>query len=271
MLHVRSRAPSWSTLIASRLTGIPYIGTYHTIYREQSGLKNFYNSGVVRGARVIAVGDETAGGDPPALSHPGPAHRHHPPRRRPHRVRSRRGDGGAQGDAGQGLGPARRAPRWRCCRGASSTARATTSSSAPSTAWSRAAATTWSAVCAGDDQGRSRYREEMEALVATLGLQEPRALRRPLRGHAGGLRAVAGRGVGGGGERGAAARHPGGAGDGRAGGGVRRRLGHRGGAGDAAGAGHRDHRLQRPGRRPRRPWPRPSTGCCGWRRPTMPR
>ncbi|BAR99164.1 glycosyltransferase [Blastochloris viridis] len=60
VLHVRSRAPSWSTLIASKLTGIPYIGTYHTIYREQSGLKNLYNSGVVRGARVIAVGDETA-------------------------------------------------------------------------------------------------------------------------------------------------------------------------------------------------------------------
>ena len=60
VLHVRSRAPAWSTLIASKLTGIPYIGTYHTIYREQNALKKLYNSGVIRGARVIAVGDETA-------------------------------------------------------------------------------------------------------------------------------------------------------------------------------------------------------------------
>lgn len=60
LLHVRSRAPAWSTLIASALTGLPYVATYHTIYRENSALKRLYNSAMVRGRRVIAVGDEAA-------------------------------------------------------------------------------------------------------------------------------------------------------------------------------------------------------------------
>ncbi|MBW8310232.1 MAG: glycosyltransferase family 4 protein [Candidatus Paracaedibacteraceae bacterium] len=57
LLHVRSRAPAWSTLIASRLTGVPFITTYHGAYRINAPLKNWYNSAMVRGKCVISISD----------------------------------------------------------------------------------------------------------------------------------------------------------------------------------------------------------------------
>lgn len=57
LLHVRSRAPAWSTLIASTLTGIPFITTYHGAYKNNAPLKNWYNSVMVRGACVISISE----------------------------------------------------------------------------------------------------------------------------------------------------------------------------------------------------------------------
>jgi glycosyltransferase involved in cell wall biosynthesis len=54
LLHARSRAPAWSTLIAARRTGIPFITTYHGAYGERGRIKRLYNSVMVRGAAVIA-------------------------------------------------------------------------------------------------------------------------------------------------------------------------------------------------------------------------
>jgi glycosyltransferase involved in cell wall biosynthesis len=171
VLHVRSRAPSWSTLIASKLTGIPYIGTYHTIYREQSGLKNLYNSGVVRGARVIAVGDETAAVI--RKRYPIPASRvitihravdltvFDPAAVSAERKAKLAATWGLPAGAEVALLPGRIVHRkghhvfiraiHRLVEGGRDNL---------------------VGICAGDDQGKSRYREEMAALVGSLGLED---------------------------------------------------------------------------------------------------
>lgn len=60
LLHARSRAPAWSTLIAARKTGVPFITTYHGAYGERGAAKRLYNSVMVRGALVIANSEYTA-------------------------------------------------------------------------------------------------------------------------------------------------------------------------------------------------------------------
>jgi glycosyltransferase involved in cell wall biosynthesis len=60
LLHAQSRAPAWSCYLAARLASIPFITTYDNSYREQHALKRLYNSGMVRGARVIALGERLA-------------------------------------------------------------------------------------------------------------------------------------------------------------------------------------------------------------------
>lgn len=54
LMHVRSRAPAFSALMASRMTGVPLVTTYHGIYSARSGLKRWYNGVMTRGDRVIA-------------------------------------------------------------------------------------------------------------------------------------------------------------------------------------------------------------------------
>lgn len=55
LIHVRSRAPAWSVLRASRMTGVPFIATYHGAYSDTSRAKRLYNSVMVRGRLVIAA------------------------------------------------------------------------------------------------------------------------------------------------------------------------------------------------------------------------
>lgn len=54
LLHVRSRAPAFSVGLASFLTGIPWIATYHGIYRAKSPIKRWYNGVMTRGRLTIA-------------------------------------------------------------------------------------------------------------------------------------------------------------------------------------------------------------------------
>ena len=54
LMHVRSRAPAFSALMASRMTGVPLVATYHGIFSARSGLKRWYNGVMTRGDRVIA-------------------------------------------------------------------------------------------------------------------------------------------------------------------------------------------------------------------------
>lgn len=60
VLHAQSRAPAWSCLLAQRISKIPFIATYDGSFSERSPLKRFYNSVMVRGARVIAPGERLA-------------------------------------------------------------------------------------------------------------------------------------------------------------------------------------------------------------------
>jgi len=55
IIHARSRAPAWSALWAARWERIPFVTTYHGAYSASHTFKNFYNSVMGRGDRVIAI------------------------------------------------------------------------------------------------------------------------------------------------------------------------------------------------------------------------
>ena len=59
IVHARSRAPAWSALIAARLSGVPFVTTFHGIYNARTPLKRFYNSVMARGDVVIANSEYT--------------------------------------------------------------------------------------------------------------------------------------------------------------------------------------------------------------------
>lgn len=61
LVHARSRAPAWTALAAARITGVPFVTTYHGAYGERSRAKNLYNSVMARGDVVIANSAYTAG------------------------------------------------------------------------------------------------------------------------------------------------------------------------------------------------------------------
>ena len=60
LLHARSRAPAWPALFAARLSGVPFVTTFHGIYNERHAAKRIYNSVMARGDAVIANSDYTA-------------------------------------------------------------------------------------------------------------------------------------------------------------------------------------------------------------------
>jgi glycosyltransferase involved in cell wall biosynthesis len=60
IVHARSRAPAWSALLACRKTGVPLVTTYHGAYAEKGALKRLYNSVMARGDAVIANSRYTA-------------------------------------------------------------------------------------------------------------------------------------------------------------------------------------------------------------------
>ena len=58
LMHVRSRAPAWSVKKASKLTGIPFISTFHGLYGTKPRIfKIPYNRVMLQGLRTIAVSD----------------------------------------------------------------------------------------------------------------------------------------------------------------------------------------------------------------------
>jgi glycosyltransferase involved in cell wall biosynthesis len=59
VIHARSRAPAISAYLAARLTGVPFVATYHGVYNARSPLKRWYNSVMTRGALTIANSDYT--------------------------------------------------------------------------------------------------------------------------------------------------------------------------------------------------------------------
>jgi glycosyltransferase involved in cell wall biosynthesis len=61
LVHVRSRAPAFSALLAARATGVPLVATYHGVYNAKSPLKRWYNGVMTRGRVVIANSEYTRG------------------------------------------------------------------------------------------------------------------------------------------------------------------------------------------------------------------
>ncbi|MDX2307650.1 MAG: glycosyltransferase family 4 protein [Hyphomicrobium sp.] len=60
LVHARSRAPAWSARSAARAAGVPFVTTYHGIYKENSALKKAYNRVMAEGDVVIANSGYTA-------------------------------------------------------------------------------------------------------------------------------------------------------------------------------------------------------------------
>ena len=59
LVHVRSRAPAFSAVLAARLSGAPLVATYHGVYSAKSPLKRWYNGVMTQGAMVIANSEFT--------------------------------------------------------------------------------------------------------------------------------------------------------------------------------------------------------------------
>ena len=54
IVHARSRAPAWSCLFATKITGRKFVTTFHGTYNFKSSIKKFYNSIMLRSDLVIA-------------------------------------------------------------------------------------------------------------------------------------------------------------------------------------------------------------------------
>ncbi|MDX9689520.1 MAG: glycosyltransferase family 4 protein [Alphaproteobacteria bacterium] len=55
VVHARSRAPAWSARIACRLTGCPFVTTFHADYKFSNRFKKAYNRVMASANRVIAI------------------------------------------------------------------------------------------------------------------------------------------------------------------------------------------------------------------------
>ncbi len=54
IVHARSRAPAWSCLLATKITGRKFVTTFHGTYNFNSKFKKFYNSVMIRSDLIIA-------------------------------------------------------------------------------------------------------------------------------------------------------------------------------------------------------------------------
>ena len=54
LVHARSRAPAWSCLFATKITGRKFVTTFHGTYNFKSNIKKVYNSVMTRADLIIA-------------------------------------------------------------------------------------------------------------------------------------------------------------------------------------------------------------------------
>ena len=171
LVHARSRAPAWVALGAARLTGTPFVTTYHGSYAGQSVLKVLYNSVMARGDAVIANSQFTA--DRILRMHPFAADRIHVI----HRGTDFRAFMPEQVDAERvarlrqswGLAPddrivllAARLTSWKGQRVLIEAAKLLMAQGLTDTKF----------VLAGDDQGRDSYVRDLRAQIAAAGLND---------------------------------------------------------------------------------------------------
>ncbi len=116
IVHARSRAPAWVALGATRLTGTPFMTTFHGAYGGTSALKLRYNSVMARGDVVIANSRLHARPHRVALSLGGAADRGRASRHRPQGLLAGRRGAGPGRQAPRRLGRRGRRPRSCCSR-----------------------------------------------------------------------------------------------------------------------------------------------------------
>jgi glycosyltransferase involved in cell wall biosynthesis len=173
LVHARSRAPAFSALLAAKATGVPFIATYHGVYNARGGLKRWYNSVMTRGEMVIANSEFTR-------AHVIAEHRVAPDRVvaiprgidlarfDPEAVAAgrvealRRAWGVDPGDARLKVLLAGRLTRWKGQRLLIDAAALLKAGGEDR----------FLILLAGDDQGRSAYRAELEAAIAAAGLTD---------------------------------------------------------------------------------------------------
>lgn len=165
IVHARSRAPAWSAEAAARRLGRRFVTTFHGTYGHRGRLKRAYNAVMTRGDRVIAIsehiarhlravyatpaerirlihrGIDTARFDPAGVT---------PERRR----RLRRA---WDFDDGPAIVLPGRVTHWK-------------GHAVLIEALARLGRADVRCALVGDDQGRRRYRSDLEALIARLGL-----------------------------------------------------------------------------------------------------
>jgi glycosyltransferase involved in cell wall biosynthesis len=172
IVHVRSRAPMAAALWAARRTGAKVIATYHGVYKAGSNLKRWYNGLMTGGDLVIANSDFTRDhliaehgvemSRVVAIPRGVDLSRFDPDRVSPTRVADlRRGWGLDPEDRRQVVLCAGRLTRWKgqvlLVEAAAQLEERGESS--------------FVLVFAGDDQGRTGYRHELEAAIVEAGVQ----------------------------------------------------------------------------------------------------
>ena len=173
LVHVRSRAPAFATFSAAKAADVPCIATYHGLYSSGNPLKRWYNSVMTRGVLTIANSDFTRG-HIIAEHHADPARviaiprgidlvRFDPAKVAPERVAGLKARWGIDdSDRRIRFLLAGRLTRWK---GQALAIQAAARLKAMGTA-------DFLVILAGDDQGRSGYRHELEAAIAKAGLTE---------------------------------------------------------------------------------------------------
>jgi len=171
VIHARSRAPAWAAWLAARRAGIPFVTTYHGTYNARSAPKRLYNSVMARGDRVIAISDFIA--DHVRATYPWAADRLVTiprgidlERFHPDAVDRERVDAVLAGWPEQ----ARTARRRVLLPGRLTAWKGQRLLIEAMALLPRPKAKQMAVILAGDDQGRSGYRSELEARISAAGL-----------------------------------------------------------------------------------------------------
>jgi glycosyltransferase involved in cell wall biosynthesis len=167
LVHARSRAPAWSAWLAARRAGRHFVTTWHGTYNEDLPLKRRYNAVMAYGERVIAISrfiaDHLAARAPVDPSRIRVIPRGVDPQRfDPGAVNGARIEAMARHLAVPDGAPIVLLPgritRWK-------------GQMVLAQAMARLARTEAIAVFLGEDQGREKFRAELEAFIAASGLE----------------------------------------------------------------------------------------------------
>jgi len=173
LVHARSRAPAFSALWAAQATGTPFVATYHGVYNAKTNLKRWYNAVMTRGALVIANSEYTRahvlaehGLDPAkvvAIPRGVDLARFDPAKVPPERVTALRSAWGVAGDDPRAK--VLLAGRLTRIKGHLTIIEAAARLKAQGRR-------DFLILFAGDDQGRTDYRQELVAAIARAGLTD---------------------------------------------------------------------------------------------------